>query len=101
MNPRDRILETASRLFYTQGYNNTGINQLIKAAKVAKASFYEYFPSKEDLLLEYLKVAAERTNTLLRAAVEKAAYAQGKRCWRYLITCCSVRGRHITMAAIF
>jgi AcrR family transcriptional regulator len=78
MNPRDRIMETAGRLFYTKGYNNTGINQLIKAAKVAKASFYEYFPSKEDLLLEYLKEAADRTNALLQAAVEKAATPRQK-----------------------
>ncbi|MDP4148666.1 MAG: TetR/AcrR family transcriptional regulator [Bacteroidota bacterium] len=71
-------METASRLFYTQGYNNTGINQLIKEAKVAKASFYEYFPSKEDLLVEYLKAAAEQTNRLLKTAVEKAATPREK-----------------------
>lgn len=70
MNPRSRIIETASRLFYTQGYNNTGINQVIKEAKVAKASFYDYFPSKEYLLIEYLKHAAQQTNSMLQIAME-------------------------------
>ncbi len=55
--PKDRILETASRLFYKQGYNNTGINQILEEAKVAKASLYQHFGSKEDVGLEYLKAA--------------------------------------------
>ncbi len=49
-----KILETANRLFYTQGYRATGINQIIKEANVAKASFYQHFPSKENLCEEYL-----------------------------------------------
>ena len=49
-----KILETANRLFYTQGYRATGINQIIKEADVAKASFYQHFPSKENLCEEYL-----------------------------------------------
>ena len=53
--PRERILETAQRLFYQQGYRATGINQIIKEAKVAKASFYEHFSSKDELALAYLR----------------------------------------------
>ncbi|MHA4812318.1 TetR/AcrR family transcriptional regulator [Flavitalea flava] len=55
MSVRDHIVETACRLFYTQGYNLTGINQIIEEAGVAKASLYYHFPSKEDLCVEYLK----------------------------------------------
>ena len=68
---RSRIVDTASRLFYTQGYNSTGINQVIKEAKVAKSSLYEHFPSKEDLLTEYLKVTAESTNEILHAVANR------------------------------
>jgi AcrR family transcriptional regulator len=71
MNTRERIVNTASRLFYTQGYNSTGINQVIKEAEIAKASLYQHFPSKEDLLIEYLKVTSESTGKLLRAQVAK------------------------------
>jgi AcrR family transcriptional regulator len=71
MDARSRIVETASRLFYAQGYNSTGINQVIKEAEVAKASLYQYFPTKEDLLTEYLKVTATTTNEMLRSVVDK------------------------------
>src|SRR5687768_7040812 len=57
--PKERILETASRLFYYQGYNNTGINQILDEAKVAKASLYQHFGSKDELGIHYLKAARE------------------------------------------
>lgn len=68
---RSRIVSTASRLFYTQGYNSTGINQVIEEAEVAKASLYQYFPSKDDLLAEYLKVTADSTNAVLQSVADK------------------------------
>jgi AcrR family transcriptional regulator len=51
---RDRIREAALDLFYKQGYHATGITQIIKHADVAKASFYDHFPSKDDLLYDYV-----------------------------------------------
>ena len=56
---RERILEVASRLFYEQGYNLTGINQIIEEADIARASLYNHFASKTDLLLAYLKEAED------------------------------------------
>ncbi|RKE55768.1 TetR/AcrR family transcriptional regulator [Sphingobacterium detergens] len=53
-NPRERVLNTASLLFHQQGYNSTGINQIISEAKVAKASFYQHFKSKDDLCIAFL-----------------------------------------------
>jgi AcrR family transcriptional regulator len=58
-NPKERLLETASKLFYTQGYNETGINQILEEANVAKASLYLHFGSKEDLGVEYIKGVRE------------------------------------------
>jgi AcrR family transcriptional regulator len=54
MQPRERILEKTFILFHKQGYNATGINQIIEEAKVAKASFYQHFKSKEDLCVAFL-----------------------------------------------
>ena len=51
---KERIIETASRLFYFNGYNQTGINQIIDEANVAKASMYQHFRSKEDIAVAYL-----------------------------------------------
>jgi len=59
LGPKERILETASRLFYSQGYNSTGINQILKEANVAKASLYQHFGSKDELGVLYLKAGRE------------------------------------------
>jgi AcrR family transcriptional regulator len=62
---RHRILATAAELFYSQGYNLTGINQLIEEAGVAKASLYQNFGSKEEVLEAYLEeVSADWFQTL-------------------------------------
>ncbi|MBK1895254.1 TetR/AcrR family transcriptional regulator [Chryseobacterium paridis] len=52
--PKERIVETTMKLFSSQGYNSTGINQIISESSVAKASFYQHFKSKEDLCVEFL-----------------------------------------------
>jgi AcrR family transcriptional regulator len=56
MKPKERILDIAFQLFHQQGYNSTGINQIISEAQVAKASFYHHFKSKEDLCVAFLNV---------------------------------------------
>lgn len=52
--PRERILETAAELFFHQGFRATGINEVIAKSGVAKATFYNHFPTKDDLCLAYL-----------------------------------------------
>ncbi|OIV41048.1 TetR/AcrR family transcriptional regulator [Flavobacterium johnsoniae] len=52
---KERILDTASRLFYHQGFNSTGINQIIAEAGIAIGSLYKHYQSKNDLLFHYLE----------------------------------------------
>lgn len=52
---KERVLNTASRLFYQQGFNNTGINQIIAEADIAIGSLYKHYRSKNDLLYHYLQ----------------------------------------------
>lgn len=47
---RSRILDTAMRLFYEQGYHATGIATILREANVNSGSLYYFFPSKEALL---------------------------------------------------
>ncbi|WP_375417605.1 helix-turn-helix domain-containing protein [uncultured Hymenobacter sp.] len=54
------MLDTAARLFYQQGYPLTGINQLIAAAGVAKASLYQHFRTKDDILHAYLQPVSQQ-----------------------------------------
>ncbi|KXH85565.1 TetR/AcrR family transcriptional regulator [Chryseobacterium kwangjuense] len=51
---QERIIRVASDLFYRQGFNSTGINQIIAEADIAIGSLYNHFSSKNDLLLAYL-----------------------------------------------
>lgn len=60
-NPRERLLETAARLFTERGYECVGINEIIAKAGVAKASFYQHFPSKQDLCAAWLREEAGRS----------------------------------------
>ena len=52
---KDKIVKTASHLFYSNGYNSTGINEIIDKAGIAKATLYNHFKSKDELCVSYLK----------------------------------------------
>lgn len=52
---KQRIIETASDLFYRKGYNSTGIDEVIREAGVAKATLYAHYRSKKDLCIDYLR----------------------------------------------
>lgn len=51
---RDRILDTASELFYRDGYHAVGIDTIVERSGVAKMTLYRHFPSKDDLIAAYL-----------------------------------------------
>jgi AcrR family transcriptional regulator len=55
VNARERIVRTALKLFYRNGLRATGIDKIIAESGVAKMSFYRYFPSKDDLIAEFLR----------------------------------------------
>jgi AcrR family transcriptional regulator len=60
---RDRILQAARELFYHQGINATGIEQLAGAAHVSKRTLYQHFPSKDDLVAAYVRGFHEQGRT--------------------------------------
>lgn len=76
--PRDRIVATAKDLFYRQGFHATGINQIIKEAGVARASFYDHFPSKDDLLVAYAAEVARQESRDIRNAVNQYPTAHAR-----------------------
>jgi AcrR family transcriptional regulator len=53
--PRERILAVANDLFYRRGIRNVGIDEIIATAGVAKASLYNHFASKDELIAEYVR----------------------------------------------
>jgi len=54
-NTKQHIIDTASKLFYKNGYNATGINEIIAESKIAKATLYHHFKSKENICIAYLE----------------------------------------------
>ncbi|WP_069659214.1 TetR/AcrR family transcriptional regulator [Arcticibacter eurypsychrophilus] len=52
-NVKENIIEAAQELFRKYGYYKTSVNEIAKKAKVAKATIYKYFESKE-VLLHYI-----------------------------------------------
>jgi AcrR family transcriptional regulator len=54
---RQRLLGTATRIFYGEGIHSVGVDRIINEAKVTRATFYRHFPGKEDLVLAYLQAA--------------------------------------------
>ncbi|MFC8411027.1 TetR/AcrR family transcriptional regulator [Arthrobacter sp. NPDC057259] len=69
---REKILATAFRLFYAHGLRAAGIDTIIAESGVAKATFYKYFPAKDDLILAYLEHVDGVWSGQLHAAAEAA-----------------------------
>jgi AcrR family transcriptional regulator len=78
VNAKETILMTAARLFHKQGYSNTGINQIIDEAGVAKSTLYHHFRSKEDLLIAYLEEAGMMTIAAMKKAALKGSTPEEK-----------------------
>jgi len=70
---RDRILTAASIMFAENGVARTGVDPLIEAAGVAKATFYRHFPSKDDLVAAWLRAPGTRWLDRVRRDAEARA----------------------------
>ncbi|WP_115277162.1 TetR/AcrR family transcriptional regulator [Mycolicibacterium tokaiense] len=55
---RQRILDAAADLFYHEGINATGVEQLAAEASVSKRTLYQHFPSKTAVVQEYLRAVS-------------------------------------------
>lgn len=66
---KSEILNSAQRLFYQKGFENTTVNEIISSAGIAKGTFYHYFKAKDDLISEiidrYITQIAEEINFVL------------------------------------
>jgi AcrR family transcriptional regulator len=69
---RDRVLDTAFRLFYARGIRAVGVDLIIAESEVAKATFYRHFPAKDELVLAYLDKVDGIWTGQLKAAAEAA-----------------------------
>ena len=59
---RERLLETASGLFYRDGIHSVGVDRIISETPTTRATFYRYFDGKEALVLAHI----QRRDAVLR-----------------------------------
>ncbi|WP_328403340.1 TetR/AcrR family transcriptional regulator [Nocardia sp. NBC_00403] len=70
---RQRVLDMAAGLFQRQGYNATGLNQVLAQSGAPKGSLYFHFPGgKEQLASEAVSLAGDRLGEDLRAVLASA-----------------------------
>jgi AcrR family transcriptional regulator len=75
---RERLLAAADELFYEEGVNLVGIDRVIERAGVAKASLYDCFGSKEELIRSYLQERHEARQVRLRERLARCATPKEK-----------------------
>jgi AcrR family transcriptional regulator len=57
--PKDKVFQTAARLFYQHGYRAIGVDTLAAESGIGKMTLYRHYPSKDDLIIAYLKHSDE------------------------------------------
>lgn len=70
---REKILEAGLEILFLQGFNGTGVKDIVDAAGIPKGSFYNYFASKEDFALQALQRVAEQGCSELRQRLHEPA----------------------------
>ncbi|HQP26163.1 MAG TPA: TetR family transcriptional regulator C-terminal domain-containing protein [Smithellaceae bacterium] len=61
-NTREEIIRKGAELIHAQGFNATGLQQILQVANIPKGSFYFYFKSKEDFGMEVIDYFNEMIN---------------------------------------
>ncbi len=69
---RQRLLDTAERLFYAEGVRTVGIDRIIAEADVAKTTLYSHFPSKDDLILAVLEKREVDVDNMFERSIQKS-----------------------------
>lgn len=67
----DELLRQGIRLFTTQGYGSTGVQQIVEAARVPKGSFYNHFESKDAFAAEAVRMYADEFSRELDVSLRK------------------------------
>jgi AcrR family transcriptional regulator len=57
---RELILDIAADLFFREGFRAVGVDTITERSGVAKMTLYRHFPSKDDLIVAYLKDSNEK-----------------------------------------
>ncbi len=70
---RDELVQKALTAFYSNGFNATGMDMLVKETGISKTSMYKHFRTKEDLILAVLRLRDENFRNWLYRRMEELA----------------------------
>jgi AcrR family transcriptional regulator len=76
---RAKLVDAALQLFSTSGYEHATVDDISQAAGYSKGAYYFHFSTKDDILLELLRMWTEDRNTHLAGAGEAAVTREGLR----------------------
>lgn len=79
----DKMVETGLRLFHSNGYNNTGLKEILDTAGVPKGSFYHYFKSKEDFGIHVIEQYGEIIFRIMRKTTDNLEIPADMALYRY------------------
>lgn len=79
----DRLLTAAAALFAERGFGGTSMADIAERVGVRKASLYNYYPSKDELLMELLRRSLAAANDYCLTGLETPGSVE-ERLWRYL-----------------
>src|SRR5258707_12513763 len=80
---RDHLVDVGLELMHQNGYNATGLSDILKAANVPKGSFYHHFSSKEDFAAAALERYGMREREHTAAVLDDVKTPRLKRLRRY------------------
>ncbi|MEM6896951.1 MAG: TetR/AcrR family transcriptional regulator [Pseudomonadota bacterium] len=68
----DQVVEGATEIFLTQGYERASVDEIARRAGVSKATLYSYFPDKRLLFVEVMKRECERRAKIAEEFIDKS-----------------------------
>lgn len=75
---KSSIINTAWRLFYENGYDNTTVEEIVRVSKTSKGSFYHYFDGKDSLLMSSLSVLFDEKYEELKSDIPEDMHSFDK-----------------------
>ena len=76
MSKKEEILKTASKMFLTNGYDNTSIEDITRSCGITKGAFYYHFKSKEEIFLRIASLILEEMKTWFTRKTDSARSAE-------------------------
>ncbi len=97
--PKDKLFQTAARLFYQHGYRAVGVDTIAAESGIGKMTLYRHYPSKDDLIVAFLRDSDENFWRLFRAEHARCARPTRKNYWLSSQPCKIMWSAQTVMAA--